>query len=456
MSLSLFMIVKNEEKHLRKCLSSINDIVDEIIIVDTGSDDNSINIAREFNAVIFHYKWHDDFSAARNFALSKCTSDWVIYLDADEELKSGSKAELKRITANNEKTGYYLSVISVDQFQDYNQSMLFIRLFKNEPGVVFENKVHEQIINSLRKNNYQFKNSTLVIYHYGYNIDKEAKQDKARRNLDIMLKEFEEVKSPFYAFHLGHSYNILENYENAIKYFLIAIEGNTLSPSKNCEIYNTLAYIHHTLKKEEMALNYFTEAFKINPKSPYANYIASKIYYSIGDLKKAEEFCRLASENNKLQQFPDFENDTNESLTDEELWYYGISLGLINKNGESIKYFLSLIEIRFRELFPTDYQERMNIMIRLLSNKEIDRINKELLFGIVSKYNISLIFSLLARTVDYSLCYNFMVEMYPRFSEILLQNERFHPICSNIVLGLKSIALEKEAELLLSIVRGRG
>lgn len=73
LSISLSMIVKNEGKHLYDCLNSVNDVVDEIVIVDTGSTDNTLEIAKSFNAKIFYFDWNDDFSAARNFSLSNCT-----------------------------------------------------------------------------------------------------------------------------------------------------------------------------------------------------------------------------------------------------------------------------------------------------------------------------------------------------------------------------------------------
>ncbi len=79
-SLTLSMIVKNEEKHLRECLESVTEVVDEIVIVDTGSTDKTLEIAKEFNAKIFHFNWINDFSAARNFALSKSTGEWILIL----------------------------------------------------------------------------------------------------------------------------------------------------------------------------------------------------------------------------------------------------------------------------------------------------------------------------------------------------------------------------------------
>src|SRR5436190_22371274 len=93
--LSLCMIVKNESKHLANCLESVDGVVDEIIIVDTGSTDNTIEIAEKYGAKVFHYKWHDDFGAARNEALKYASGDWVLVLDADEVLSDESKDKIR-------------------------------------------------------------------------------------------------------------------------------------------------------------------------------------------------------------------------------------------------------------------------------------------------------------------------------------------------------------------------
>ena len=94
--ITLSMIVKNEERYLRECLESVKDIVSEIVIVDTGSTDSTIKIAKDYGAKLYSFGWINDFSAARNFALSKSTGDWILYLDADERLSENSKNELIR------------------------------------------------------------------------------------------------------------------------------------------------------------------------------------------------------------------------------------------------------------------------------------------------------------------------------------------------------------------------
>mgnify|MGYP001386520006 CR=1 FL=1 len=85
MSISLCMIVKNEEDVLIRCLESVKYIVDEIIIVDTGSTDSTVEIAKKYGARIFYYKWDDSFSSARNYSLEKATKEWILIMDADDE-----------------------------------------------------------------------------------------------------------------------------------------------------------------------------------------------------------------------------------------------------------------------------------------------------------------------------------------------------------------------------------
>ena len=96
-TLSLCMIVKNEEKHLVRCLRSVRDVVDEMIIVDTGSTDKTIDIAKVFGAKVFDFPWTGDFSAARNHSLAQATGDWILVLDADEVISARDFDELKAL-----------------------------------------------------------------------------------------------------------------------------------------------------------------------------------------------------------------------------------------------------------------------------------------------------------------------------------------------------------------------
>ena len=111
-TLSLCMIVKNEEKHLVKCLKSVRDVVDEMIIVDTGSTDKTIDIARVFGAKVFDFPWTGDFSAARNHSLAQATGDWILVLDADEVISARDFDELKALIRKRSSSPVAYSIVT--------------------------------------------------------------------------------------------------------------------------------------------------------------------------------------------------------------------------------------------------------------------------------------------------------------------------------------------------------
>ena len=147
-SLSLCMIVKNEEKVLKRCLDSIKDVVDEIIIVDTGSTDNTKNIAKEFTTKIYDFKWIDDFSAARNYSFSKATKDYIIWLDADDViLKKDMEALLKLKENLDKKVDMVLLKYNTgfDENGNVNFSYYRERILKREKKYMWVSPIHEVI-----------------------------------------------------------------------------------------------------------------------------------------------------------------------------------------------------------------------------------------------------------------------------------------------------------------------
>ena len=118
MKLSVCMIVKNEEKTLARCLYSIKDIADEIVVVDTGSTDKTTDIAQEFGAKVFSLDWKDDFSAARNFSLEKATGAWILIIDADEVLSKDVGDKLKTV---------------LSQQKDFKAFKILQRTYSNAP-----------------------------------------------------------------------------------------------------------------------------------------------------------------------------------------------------------------------------------------------------------------------------------------------------------------------------------
>ena len=143
-TLSVCMIVKDEEENLPRLLASIKGLADEVIVVDTGSKDGTVEIAKRFGARVYHFPWCDDFSAARNESLKHATKDFILWLDGDDELKRQSTRRSARICGSIPGTGVYLHTYVEGQSQ-----ALQLRIFPNHREIRFEGRIHEQVINSL-------------------------------------------------------------------------------------------------------------------------------------------------------------------------------------------------------------------------------------------------------------------------------------------------------------------
>lgn len=211
--LSLAMIIKNEEHNLHRCLSSVWNLVDEMVIVDTGSTDDSMGMARALDAHVFQFEWCDDYSAARNFALSKCTGDWVLILDGDEALYPEDH-ELIRACMANDRYDIYTHplrhfyhdgrAVALDEpvvrctsgEYPYCSDATNRRLVRNLPGLHWTGRLHEMI--SLRAGDHDLRmgEAKFRVYHYG-RLDRENEARKRGFYLDIAMKEYgEDPKNP--------------------------------------------------------------------------------------------------------------------------------------------------------------------------------------------------------------------------------------------------------------------
>lgn len=209
-TIGLVMIVKNEERSLRKCLSRAKKLVDNIYITDTGSTDNTVKIAEEFGAHISYFEWKDDFAAARNYALKQSPCDWNLVLDADEYLVSGTRKELEKFI---ERGGSVGAIRRYDSYQEENgeisQSCVYAtRLIPRE--AFYEGRIHEQVVCNL-----PIAPLPLVFEHDGYLYG-----GKAERNLKILLEEASENPSDSYIlYQVSRTLWLMKEYERADEYF---------------------------------------------------------------------------------------------------------------------------------------------------------------------------------------------------------------------------------------------
>ena len=217
--ISLCMIVKDEEKNLKRCLESVKDVVDEIIIIDTGSSDNTKSIARKYTPKVFSFDWNGSFADARNESLSYATGDWILIMDADEVLASGSRQTLLEL-ANvplSRPVAYQVKVRNAIA-EGEGVEHFVARLFPNNFEIKFRGSIHEFL--ETDKNLLNVTTERIVLDHYGYNKETIDDKDKINRNVDSLKKELEkDPDSPFYLYHLGLTYRVAGKHKEAIETF---------------------------------------------------------------------------------------------------------------------------------------------------------------------------------------------------------------------------------------------
>jgi tetratricopeptide (TPR) repeat protein len=211
--LSAALIVRNEARHLEECLLSIKDLVDEIVVVDTGSIDASDDIARRFGAHLFEVAWRDDFAAARNEALERARGEWILYIDADERVHPTSRHHLGKLLGEPSLVGCYVRLHAHVGHTAYRE----MRLFRNDSRIRFEGIIHENIWPGIQRyraaRGGEIADSELVLDHVGYHG---AQEHKHRRNLPLLLRELERDPEHVYCwYHLGLVYRGLGHVERA-------------------------------------------------------------------------------------------------------------------------------------------------------------------------------------------------------------------------------------------------
>jgi len=276
--LSLSLIVKDEEKFIKGCLESVKDVADEIIVVDTGSKDKTLEIARQYTNQIYQIKWADDFAAARNEALKHCTGEWILYLDADERLAITDKdAFLNFLKYIPSEIGGINCLIESNHLNFDGETEVhrggYPRLFRNlgYPKIYFRGRVHEQISPSILEQGKSFINSDIKIEHLGYNQSKEVMEAKIRRNYKLLLQHVKEEPTNGYAWYqLGQTLaqmKLVKEAEDAVR---MAIQCGNLSKSVFASASSTLSQIMGGKKNFQEALHWAEESLKNAPEQVFA------------------------------------------------------------------------------------------------------------------------------------------------------------------------------------------
>jgi glycosyltransferase involved in cell wall biosynthesis/SAM-dependent methyltransferase len=352
--ISLCMIVKDEAENLPRCLESVKGIVDEIIVVDTGSTDETPQIAERYGAKVIHFEWTGSFSDARNESLRHAKGEWILWLDADEALAEGKERLRALLEENNgirpsshaprpAYDGFVLPMVSFVGMRSHREGHVHpaFRLFRNLPGISFERNLHEQIASSIKKVKPDAKFGVLPVWieHYGYLSPLVRRKQKVARNLELAKKDLRANPfDPFAWYNLGREYMRLSQWERAFYCFRRALFhlGDNFTPYLMrclCDAVECLM----RLNRHQQALAFLKEAQQLPITTPDLWMLEGKVRFVIGDWSGALKAFQRALQ--FPQQLPtDF--DWTEGATSYGAWHWmGLCFQKMGQLGEALRCF---------------------------------------------------------------------------------------------------------------------
>jgi tetratricopeptide (TPR) repeat protein len=329
MKLSLCAIALNEEESLPQCLNSVNNVVDEMVVLDTGSSDRTVEVAQSLGASVYPFEWCNDFAAARNEALKYVRGEWVLVLDADEVLNPEVVPQVQQAIAQEN----YLVVNLVRQEIGAAQSpySLTSRLFRKHPELKFSHPYHAMVDDSAialiqKEPHWQIVSlSPIAIFHYGYQPDTIAAKGKFKRAREVMeaflathpedaytgnklgalyLQEgriqegiqllenaaaSQTIDAPILFelhYHLGNGYTRLSDPNQAAQHYQEALKQPIL-PQLKLGAYNNLGSLLQAAGEFELAEKIYQEALKIDSSFAIAHYNLGMTYKAQGNFKDA-------------------------------------------------------------------------------------------------------------------------------------------------------------------------
>ncbi|MCK4670408.1 MAG: glycosyltransferase [Nanoarchaeota archaeon] len=319
-TVSLCIITKDEEKYLPDCLEAAKSYVDEIVVVDTGSKDGTIDVAKKFGARVFTTEWQDDFSFAKNKALIHAKSDWILFLDADEVIETKDMVKIRELVEKAESldNGKKKIVAYVLNQINYTDETTFfgwkpcqsgdprtrgakgyyivplIRLFKNRSGFKFKYKIHETIVDSIKEKGGRIVKTNIPMHHYTFFKGKEFREKKIEKYSQLIEEQTKLTPGePKIHYQMATHYLANKKYKEAKEELERVI---SLKPDFD------LPYIHlgdMALDKNDVgqAIDYFNKAIEANEKCEIAYIKLAGLLTRMGKFRSAHSILKLAHAN---------------------------------------------------------------------------------------------------------------------------------------------------------------
>ncbi len=332
--LSLCMIVKNEEKWLDKCLNSVISIIDDIVIIDTGSVDKTENIARKYKARLFKYKTPNNFSIVRNISLRKAVGDWILVLDADEQIDKSDINKIREIVSYPNNHAYHLNRYNYTQNGGWSRQKM-LRLFKNNKKIRYCYNIFEILYPSIENLGYSIHNCEVKIHHFGLlNNNEIYKVQKYQKMIKRGLKINEPRRKTNLLRKLAYCYYCMNLFDEAINACNHAIATKINDPFSSMLNYITRGKIFLSLNLYNYAESDFKKSMEFGYRtrlSATPNNLLGVLYYMRVDYKKAKQ---------KFIQGIQLDPNCPELY---------VNLGLLhentNKQSEALKYYMKAIKI---------------------------------------------------------------------------------------------------------------
>ncbi len=293
-ALSVCYIVKNEQENIEHSIQSIIGAADEVVVVDTGSDDRTPEIAERAGAKVVRSSWCDDFSYSRNISIDNASGRWILWLDGDDYVPSASAGKIQELKKEKPECVFGM-VVKNERPNGTGTEFIQARMFPNRPDIRFQRRIHEQVLPSAVRAGMKMVETDAVIEHHGY-IDPETMKRKAERNSELIEIEYSESgPDPYLAVEAGDAFWITQDYDRAFKWYRETLEaGSKTKGAAEPESQALYGMGRIEIKKgnPEEALKYYNASLDRISKRPDVMYMSALACEDTGRRDEAVKILR--------------------------------------------------------------------------------------------------------------------------------------------------------------------
>jgi FkbM family methyltransferase len=292
--LSVCMIVRDNARTIEAALTSIRPWVDEMIIVDTGSKDNTPEIVKRLGARLYYFPWCDSFSAARNESVRHARGKWVFWMDSDDTIDAENGRKLRELACREPEPsvlGYVMQVHCPGPGEDGQAEITVVdhvKLFRNLPHLRFEGRIHEQVLPAIYRAGGDVRMTDLFVVHTGYDHSPQGQEKKIERDLRLLHLELkEQPEHPFTLFNLGMTYADIGEYAQGADFLRRCLERSPPQASHVRKAYALLVHCYEQAGEREAAWAACQQGLQWYPKDAELNFRKANLLLARGRLAEA-------------------------------------------------------------------------------------------------------------------------------------------------------------------------